>query len=199
LHTVAVFIPDTAAVKEEYSHRKNIDADAEFPYWSQIWPAAIGLCDFLSQNLHYIERKKVTELAAGLALPSLFAATYAREVHCSDYINAAVQLMKRSIDENKLLNTHCSLLDWNHLSEDFATEILLLSDINYDETVFPYLYKLLISLLHAGTIIILSTPQRLLAKPFIDKILSYCIEQREIAVNYEQKNTTISVLVLKKG
>ena len=74
-------------------------------------------------------------LAAGLGLPSLLAARYAYEVHASDHIPEAVELMKRSADLNGILNMKCSLLDWNCLPENIRTDILLLSDINYDPSI----------------------------------------------------------------
>ncbi len=193
---IAVYIPDNEQVKKEYKLQKEKNGNVIFPYWTQVWPAALGLCEFIVRHPVYVQDKIVTELAAGLGLPSLVAAGYARSVACSDYIPEAVELMQRSVELNRLGNVHCSLLDWNELPTDLATDVLLLSDINYDEKDFDQLYKILLRLLQAGTTIILSTPQRLMAKPFIARILSYCTTQQEIQIEQEQKQALITVLVL---
>ncbi len=192
-----VFVPDLSIVKEQYQHLKKADPSIAFPYWSQVWPAALGLCRFLIEHTHYIQDKKVLELAAGLGLPSLLAARYALEVHASDHIPGAVELMQRSADHNGALNMQCSLLNWNHLPKSVSADVLLLSDINYDPAVFENVYSLVQRFLNNGTTIILSTPQRLMAKPFIDRLLPYCKKREEASVEYRQSQTTITLLILK--
>ena len=192
-----VFVPDLRIVKEQYQHLKKESPSVAFPYWSQVWPAALGLCRFLVKHIHYLQNKKVLELAAGLGLPSLLAARYACEVCASDHIPEAVELMKRSADLNGILNMKCSLLDWNCLPENISTDILLLSDINYDPAEFEIVLTVLQNFLNNGTTIILSTPQRLMAKPFIDRLLPFCIQREEMLVDYGQHQTAITLLILK--
>ncbi len=192
-----VFVPDLTAVKKQYQHLKKANPSIAFPYWSQVWPAALGLCRFLVDHTHYIQDKKVLELAAGLGLPSLLAARYACEVQASDYIPEAVELMKRSADHNGAMNMQCSLLNWNHLPGSISSDVLLLSDINYDPAVFDNVYSLVQRFLNNGTTIILSTPQRLMAKPFIDRLLPYYKKKDELLIENSGQQTTISVLVLK--
>jgi predicted nicotinamide N-methyase len=192
-----VFVPDLTIVKEQYQHLKKENPSVAFPYWSQVWPAALGLCRFLVKHTHYIQNKKVLELAAGLGLPSLVATRYACEVHASDHIPEAVELMKRSADLNGILNMKCSVLDWNCLPENTSTDILLLSDINYDPADFEIVFTVLQNFLDNGTTIILSTPQRLMAKPFIDRLLPFCIKREEMLVDNSQHTTAITLLILK--
>jgi hypothetical protein len=49
--------------------------------------------------------------------------------------------------------------------------------------------------LNAGTTIILATPQRMMAKPFIENLLLWCVLQEEVPVN---KNQFATILVLSK-
>jgi len=192
-----LFVPDLSIVKEQYQHLKKENPSAAFPYWSQVWPAALGLCRFLVNHTHYIQHKKVLELAAGLGLPSLLASRYASEVHASDHIPEAVELMKRSADHNGILNMKCSVLDWNHLADTITADVLLLSDINYDPAEFEIVFTVLQIFLNSGTTIILSTPQRLMAKPFIDRLLPFCIKREELLVEYRQHQTVTTLLILK--
>ncbi|HKZ67059.1 MAG TPA: hypothetical protein VJ111_11910 [Chitinophagaceae bacterium] len=192
-----VFVPDLAMVKEQYHQLKKDDPSVAFPYWSQVWPAALGLCHFLADHTHYIQHKKVLELAAGLGLPSLLTARYALEVYASDHIPEAVELIKRSADHNGIRNMRCGVLDWNHLPGNISTDVLLLSDINYDPNVFEIVFTVLQNFLNKGTTVILSTPQRLMAKPFIDRLAPFSKNKDEVLVENSGQQTIITVLVLK--
>ena len=197
-YTVELFVPDPKTVQEDYRRQILKDGDTPFPYWTKIWPAALSMTEFLSGNTHLIQNKKVLELAAGLGLPSLYSARYANEVCCSDYLPEAVAVMQQSAKHNQLPNMQCMLLNWNHLPEDLIADTLLLSDINYDPIVFEALYLLIQFFLNKGSTVILSTPQRLMAKPFIDRLAVFCIQQRELTVLHLNMPVLTMVMVLKK-
>src|SRR5690606_34031916 len=94
---------------------------------------------------------------------------------------------------NQLTNMKCAVLNRNNLSTDFAADVLLMSDVNYQSNIFDELYSVLHDFLLKNTTILLSTPQRLLAKPFIDRLLPFCIEQSEELI----EEASVSVFVLK--
>ena len=196
-YRVHAYVPDAAALQQWYTVEKENNPNIPFPYWAKVWPASLALCMFIAEQPHWIKNKKVLELAAGLGLPSFLSAQFATEVICSDYINDAVETMQASVEENKLLNVHTQLLDWNHLPADLKTDVLLLSDINYEPDVFESLFQLIEQFITAGTTILLATPQRIMAKPFIEQLMKYCLLQKEIEVNEKEMKTICSVLVLK--
>lgn len=195
-YCLQLYIPDPQGVKAYYRLQKEKDINAPFPYWAKLWPAALAMGTFLLQHPQYITGKKVLELAAGLSLPSLIAARYAQEVCCSDYIPEAVAIAQKSAHYNGLMNISGTILNWCNLPESLSADILLLSDINYDPEAFDLLYGVLITFLEKSTTIILTTPQRLMAKPFVERLLPWCVHQQEIAVPHEEQ-TLISLLVLK--
>ena len=189
---LSVYVPEPVAVREYYQQRP-----ADFPYWSQVWPAALGLCAFLEMNSSYIEDKNVLELAAGLGLPSFLAAHYSRSVHCSDYLPEAVALQQKTIDHHQFANMSCSVLNWNQIPETIKADVLLLSDVNYDPWVFENVFRTIIRFLREGTVIILSTPQRLMAKPFIERIIPYCVRQEEVMADKDGRKIPITIMVLQ--
>src|SRR5689334_17781361 len=95
------FVPDASALQQSFTKQLQTDPSTPAPYWAQVWPSAYALCEFITEQPHWLRNKTVLELAAGLGLPSLLAAQLATEVTCSDYIPDAVEMMQRSIDENK--------------------------------------------------------------------------------------------------
>lgn len=192
-----LFVPREDSVKRMYREQKEADSSTPFPFWAKVWPSALALSAFIQQHSYFLKDKDVLELAAGLGLPSLLAAPYAHSVCCSDYLPQALEVIDRSIAANNASNTITRLLDWHHLPDDLTADVLLLSDINYDPQEFEVLYTVLTNFLEKGAVILLSTPQRLMAKPFIERLLTWCVQQEEMPVPYQGETTLITVMVLQ--
>jgi predicted nicotinamide N-methyase len=196
--SIKLYVPRYDYVKKKYEESKSGAAGAHFPYWAKLWPAAFGMCNFLSAHSYLIRGRKVLELAAGLGLPSLLTATHAAEVCCSDYLQDAIDVIDRSIAINEFNNIYTRLLNWHHLPDGLSADVLLMSDVNYDEEEFAILYKVVERFINNGTTIILSTPQRLMAKSFVIKLMPWVTMQQEMEINVPEK-TFVSIFVLKKG
>lgn len=190
-------VPDAGYVQRLYRDQKHHNPQTPFPYWTQVWPAALAMAAFLVRHPVYVQEKKVLELAAGLGLPSLVAAQWASEVQCSDYLPDAVDVMQQSVTRNALTNVTPRVLDWHHLPADLTADVLLVSDINYDPSQFPVLFSVLNDFLAKGTTILLSTPQRLMAKPFVEQLLALSGSREEITVMHHGEKVVISLFVLK--
>ncbi len=193
--SIEIFVPNPVYLRKTY---KKKEENVTSLYWAKVWPAAIGLCVFLQNRLHYIKNKDVLELAAGSGLPGIFCAAYARRVCISDIEPKAVALVRLSATQHQLENVSCRVIDWNNLQEVPLPEVLLLSDINYEPSQFEQLLTVILYFLDKQCTIILSTPQRLMAKSFINQLLLFCKEQTDTEVEMEAQKTTISVFVLKK-
>ena len=153
------------------------------PFWARVWPSAKGLCSFLESRIELVEGKKILELGAGLGLPSLLSAQFASEVLCTDCCKEAMEIASQSAAINKLHNTKCCCYDWHTEATLPDFDVLLLSDINYDPSCFERLYKMIVSFWEAGKSIIISTPTRLMGKPFVEQLLPFCKETTSIDVD----------------
>ena len=195
-YSIDLFVPHVQEVQDRYFQQKLVQAQVPFPHWTKLWPAALAMGDYICQHPEIVQNKKVLELAAGLGLPAFVAARYAKTVCCSDYLEEAVATMARSAEHLQLSNITCQVLDWNHLPDDLFADVLLLSDINYDPGQFARLYQVLQRFLQQGTVILLTTPQRLMAKPFIEKLLPFCRQQHEMMIDHLQQHTPVTLLLL---
>lgn len=196
--TVKLYVPLPQHIKKTYMNQKAGNEHTPFPYWAKLWPSAIAISEFIEKHPGLLAEKQVLELAAGLGLPSLVAATYARSVCCSDYLPEALEVVNKSITANNISNVYTRVLNWNHLPQDVLPDILLLSDINYNPQEFNTLQKILLEFLQRDTTILLSSPQRLMAKTFIQQLLPWCTQSEEITVTYNGVTDIISVFVFKK-
>lgn len=193
---ISLYVPEPEKIVESFNEDKSGNAFAAAPYWARVWPASIAMAIYIEKNKELFIGKKILELAAGLGLPSLLAANYASEVCCSDYLEEALSVIQSSIELNGITNMHCRLIDWNDIPSGVTVDILLLSDINYEPAEFDTLFLVLQKFIQQGTSVILTTPQRLMAKPFITRLIPFIKHQEEISVTNNAQQSFISLYVL---
>ena len=108
-----------------------------------------------------------------------------------------MQVAAKSAALHQLQNILCEPCNWNSLPLGFSAEVILLSDINYDPAVFKALEKVLKRLMDNGCTLLLATPQRLMAKPFIERLLRYVVSQTIEEVDEKGAITSINIFILK--
>lgn len=194
----AIFIPDYKQVKAIYASLLNLDPTTPFPFWAKIWPSAFALLKVLKSNPDLIQDKHVVELGAGIGLPSLMMAAITKSIQISDYDVEAVALLQKNIQHLELQNAQAILLDWNNVTENINAEVVILSDVNYDPMQFHALTILIEKMINQGCTIILSTPQRIMASPFVQKLESFITKRYEELVDENEVTKEISILVLSK-
>lgn len=194
----AIYIPDYEQVKHIYASLLKLDPTTPFPFWAKLWPSSIALLDVLKAHPHLIENKHVLEIAAGIGLPSLMMADITKSIQISDYEKEAVALLQKNIEYLKLQNAEALQIDWNNVPENLHPEVILLSDVNYDPTQFDPLINLIVKFIHQGSTVILSTPQRIMASPFVQKLEAYIINRHDTLVDENGIHKEISTLVLSK-
>lgn len=192
--SVELVVPDAAWIKQRYEQQLKEAPGTPPPFWAQIWPSAIALTEYLAENPTLVAGKNVIELGAGLGLPSLFAAQTALSVFCTDYLPEPLAFVDASIERDGLDNMKTGLLDWHQQIP--PTEIVLASDINYQPNSFESILDCLSKALENGVTIILSTPQRLLAKPFIAALAPWTKSTQERIIIHQSVPVPISIMLL---
>jgi predicted nicotinamide N-methyase len=125
-------------------------------------------------------------------------ADIAKSIQISDYDKEAVELLRKNIEHLQLENAEALKLDWNALPEAIHPEVLILSDVNYDPTQFDALISLIEKFILQGSTVILSTPQRIMASPFVLALSTFIIADYVELVDENGVNQEISILVLSK-
>ena len=194
----AIYIPAYEAVKAIYADLLELDPGTPFPYWAKVWPSAIALLNILQKHPNWIKDKNVLELGAGIGLPSLMMADMAESIQISDYNLEAVELLRKNIEHLELENAEALQLDWNNVPEHIQPDVVILSDVNYDPTQFDPLISLIKKFILLGSTIIVSTPQRIMASPFVQKLEAYIINRHDTLVDENGIHKEISILVLSK-
>ncbi|RYD88358.1 MAG: methyltransferase domain-containing protein [Sphingobacteriales bacterium] len=177
--SLTLLLPDAVWMQAHFRSTVEAGRAPVAPYWSRIWPSSYALAAWLHKHPELVSEKQVLELAAGIGLPSLSIAPLAREVLASDYLPEAVALLQRNAEHLGRTNFQARLLDWNELPEDLTTDVLLLSDVNYDPSDFAKLLAVLTRFLHQGVTVILATPQRIMGAAFIAALDGWIREASE--------------------
>ena len=194
----AIYIPDNEQIKHIYASLLKLDPTTPFPFWAKLWPSSIALLDVLKAHPHLIQNKHILEIGAGIGLPSLMMAGIAKSVQISDYDKEAVDLLQKNIEHLQIQNAEALQLDWNAIPENIQPDVVLLSDVNYDPAQFDVLIHLIEKFMRQGSTIILSTPQRIMASPFVLKLELYIKERYEAFADENGIQKEISILVLSK-
>ena len=193
---LALYVPDPELVKTTYEQLFAKDKNTPFPFWAQVWPAAKALSSFLKTEPQLIAGKKVFELGAGIGLPSFSMTVHASEMIISDHAPEAVSLIEKNIQFLGLKNVKAINLDWNHFSDNIRAEIILLSDINYAPDQFATLLALIRKWIGQGSLIILSTPQRITATPFAEALQPFIKRSVLQTVEHNKQTVDIGILIL---
>lgn len=182
-------VPDPQLVEQAY---RDADGRMPFPYWSRVWPSAIAMAQWLRDEPQYISGKSVFELGAGLGLPSLIAASYAKHVTISDHIPDALTWIGLNIQHLGLKNAGYSLINWHHnLIPD--ADVVLMSDVGYDPSDFEKLQHLISKQIQTGGSVLLAVPERSVSAVFIGMLQDLHFEKKLVVAEGVQ----IILFVLK--
>ncbi len=144
--------------------------DERIPYWAEIWPAAIGLSEYLSLNPSLVMGKKVVEIGCGLGLPGLVAGRLGAEVLLTDYLNEPLELARYNWERNIQQPATVRQLDWRQVEDLPESDLVLASDIAYESRAFPFLRTLIGHYIDKGSVILISEPSRTFAAEFFKSL-----------------------------
>jgi predicted nicotinamide N-methyase len=186
--SIPLYQPDPEAITAAFL---KAGGNTTSPYWARVWPASLALCRALERHPEWVRHQTVLELAAGLGLPSLLTARWAKSVHCTDAAAEALPYMEASVQANVLSNVTCARLHWQD-ALIIPCDVVLMSDVNYEPAVFDELYGIINGFLQKETAVILSSPQRITARAFFERLLPFCRER----FNDTVEGTDVAVWVL---
>ena len=195
---ILLWMPVTASVKTVYENLKEQNSNLPFPFWAKVWASSKAMVSFLQEEPHFIENKKVLEIGAGIGLPSFSIANKASNIIISDYDKEAVALVHKNVSYLNLSNVTSIVLDWNDIPEHIIANTILLSDTNYNPSDFDALVISITSFINKGSVVILATPNRITANPFLEKLCAFIHKTKNYCIIEGAIEKEIAVFVLKK-
>ena len=158
-----------ALIKKGLDHEDVLDE--RIPYWAELWASAIAMAHYLVEKKIVSDGMQVTEIGCGLGLPSIVAGLLGGEVTLTDYLDEALDFAQLNWHQN-LPNKMAQFkkLDWRNPDPSVAADVLLASDVAYEERAFEPLLNAFQTLLKPNGTIIITEPNRFISKNFFSNL-----------------------------
>jgi len=171
--------------------------DERLPYWAELWPSAQGLTDYILQSAEIFKNKEVLELGCGMGLTTMaLALANPKTLLATDYETAALESTEKNFALNGITkHPKLQLLDWREPDLDKKYELIVASDVAYEERFFQPLIDLFKNYLAEKGKIILAEPNRKIAGTFFGKLALAGFDFSSTDKFVEQGGKTIKVTI----
>ena len=146
--------------------------DERLPYWAELWPSAQALTEYILQSAEKFRKKEILELGCGMGLTTMaLAQLKPKSLLATDYEQAALQNTKENFVLNNISgHADLQLLDWRNPQLDKTYDIIVASDVAYEQRFFMPLIELFDKYLVENGRVILAEPNRTIARTFFGKL-----------------------------
>lgn len=175
--------------------------DERIPYWADLWPSSIGLARLILDSLPPPQPgQQALELGCGMALASLAAGKKGWQPLMSDYLPTALLLAELHWRMNIASAPRTCLLDWRAPDPALAADLILASDVLYEQRNVQPLLRAFETLLRPGGLILLADPGRKACGEFLSTLqeLDYQIESTQEEVRYLETNYRIGLYRIRR-
>jgi predicted nicotinamide N-methyase len=176
--------------------------DDYMPYWAYLWPGALFLAEVVASEPWPVGKDGVTspralEIGCGVGLAGLVALDRGLHVCFSDYDQAPLHFVARSVRENgwDAASYTTRVLDWRDLPDE-TYPVILGSDVLYERRLVPLVANLLAKMLEPGGMGLIACPGRTSAEGFPAALTSLGLSCRveTIELRSEQQQRIRGVL-----
>jgi predicted nicotinamide N-methyase len=144
--------------------------DERIPYWADLWPSAVALCEHLHKSNAITPGLSVHDMGCGLGLPGIFAGMLRANVIFTDYLEEALEFAKQNWNLNCSHPASFVKMDWRKPDPSLKADLLIASDVAYEKRSFDILPETFRSLVKPGGKSIVSEPNRMYAQEFFDSL-----------------------------
>ncbi len=181
-----------ALIQKGLDHKDVVDE--RIPYWAELWASAIAMAHYLVEKNIVTEGVRVTEIGCGLGLPAIVAGLLGGEVTLTDYLDEAVDFAQLNWQQNlPTKNAQFKKLDWRNPDPSVAADVLLASDVAYEERAFEPLLNAFKTLLKPNGTIIITEPNRFISKNFFSNLPERLLKMEDTEGGYDLTHSTMTI------
>lgn len=175
--------------------------DERIPYWADLWHAALALSRHLLRHKCIEPGMKVLEIGCGLGLTGIVAGKMGAELTFTDYMEEALDLAEENWQRNLDRPARFFRMDWRSPYPDVSADLILAADVVYERRAFEPLLHTFQQLCGDQTTILLSEPNRPLAKDFFKMLESHGFRYSSVEMqeNWKGITCTINILTISKA
>lgn len=174
--------------------------DERIPYWAELWPSALALSQYLCEMSFDWKGKKVLEIGAGLALPSILAAKLGASITVSDYLQEAILFAQKNLALNQIFDAKFLQLDWREPKIELAADVLIAADVAYETRMFEPLLLAFKQLCKPNGLILLAEPNRTLASEFLNDIENqgFIVSKKQVSQELYNIDYKINIFEIRR-
>lgn len=146
--------------------------DERLPYWAELWPSAQALTEYILESPVIFKKKEILELGCGMGLTTMaLILASPKSLLATDYEASALESTVKNFVLNKITrHPNLRMIDWREPDLDKKYELIVASDVAYEERFFQPLIDLFKNYLAEGGKVILAEPNRKIARTFFGKL-----------------------------
>ncbi len=171
------------------------EAEDHIPYWVELWPATLALCDWLARQ--DLAGKRCLDLGCGLGLSALVASALGAQVVGMDYELDALYFARRNASTNLVPSPLWVHMDWNRPGFASASfDRIWGGDIFYEQRFFEPLESLLLRCLAPGGRVWFADPERAVSSTVWSRFLRRgwrVRNQGQEVVSFDQARMTVNL------
>ena len=180
--------------------KEDRDGRLYLPYWTYLWESAIGLARYISELGATLSGQHILEIGCGFGLAGIVACQADAKVVFTDFEHDALQFALHNLQLNGIENGVLVQMDWNTPCFNSKFDVILASDVIYEEENWESILGLLLNLLVSDGIAIFSEPNRKNADGFFKCITEngFTFEKTTCAISLDQKSAQINIYTVKR-
>lgn len=162
--TIELVIQSKRDIRSNQKHNEIDDESHEWFYWNRVWASEVALSEFLIQEFYLttLRTKTILELGCGTGLAGLVCAKLGGVPTFSDKVPLVMESIQEACRLNDIAKYHMKVWDWTQPQKFHDSfDIVLGSEIFYDDTFLEDICQLLTNALPAGGIGYFCDPNRL--------------------------------------
>ena len=144
--------------------------DERLPYWATLWRSSLALAETILAGDHLQPGTRVLELGCGLGMCAAAACVKGARVTATDYQPDALLFTRLNCLQNAGREPDTELLDWRTPPAGRSYDVLIGSDLVYEERAFDPLIGCFDSLLTPEGRVLFAEPNRQIARPFYPRL-----------------------------
>ncbi|MBZ2172524.1 class I SAM-dependent methyltransferase [Nitratidesulfovibrio sp. SRB-5] len=86
--------------------------DERLPYWTELWPASLGLAEWLAENRAALQGRRCLDLGCGLGLTAIIGQWLGAQVIGMDYEEEALRFARLNAARNGVAQPLWTAMDW---------------------------------------------------------------------------------------
>ncbi|MCG9128029.1 methyltransferase domain-containing protein [Candidatus Poribacteria bacterium] len=167
----------------EIFSREDSDGVLYLPYWTYLWDSANILAEYISE-LGDLKNKSILEIGCGFGLVGIVASLEGGKVLFSDFEFEALIFARENSRQNGIESPTLVQMDWNNPCLKSKFDLIIASDVIYDEQNWKPIIGLLQETLKDDGVALFSEPNRDNASGFLELL-------NKNGLNYEKSTCSL--------